>query len=78
VVKGLEASVTRVVFSPDGKRLATAGGDQVVWVWDVETGEKSLTLPNAGRVAVIAFKPDGKSLAAGCTDGSVRIWAIAP
>src|SRR5262249_55522033 len=88
-VKGLKASVGRggvrpegkgvgrVVFSPDGKRLATAGSDKVVRVWDVETGKELAALPCPDRVAVVAFSLDGKSLAAGSKDGSVRIWAVA-
>lgn len=75
-VKGLKASVGRVTFSPDGKRLATAGSDKVVRVWDVEAGKELAALPNPDRVAVVAFSADGKSLAAGCSDGSVRIWAV--
>ena len=77
-VKGLKASVGRVVFNPDGKRLATAGSDKVVRVWDVETGKELAALPSPDRITVIAFSPDGKSLAAGSSDGSVRIWAVPP
>ncbi len=75
-VKGLKASVGRVVFSPDGKRLATAGSDKMVRVWDVEMGKELLALPSPDRVTVIAFCPDGKSLAGGSQDGSTRIWAV--
>ncbi|HJZ54935.1 MAG TPA: WD40 repeat domain-containing protein [Gemmataceae bacterium] len=75
-VKGLKASVGRVVFSPDGKRLATAGADKLVRVWDAETGKELAALECPDRVDVVAFSPGGKSLAAGCKDGSVRIWAI--
>jgi len=75
-VKGLKASVQRVVFSPDGKRLATAGSDKVVRVWEGETGKELAALPSPDRVGVVAFSPDGKSLAAGSKDGSVRIWML--
>jgi WD40 repeat protein len=75
-VKGLKASVGRVVFSPDGKRLATGGSDKVVRVWDVATGKELVALTSPGQVNVVAFSPDGKSLAGGSQDGSIRIWAM--
>ncbi len=75
-VKGLKTSVGRVVFSPDGKRLATAGRDKVVRVWEVETGKELAALSSADRVNVVAFSPDGKFLATGSKDGSVRIWPV--
>ena len=74
LVKGLKVAVRRVVFSPDGKRLATAGSDMLVRVWDSETGKQLAELPNSERVEVVAFSPDGKFLAAGSKDGTVRIW----
>jgi WD40 repeat protein len=33
-----------VAYSPDGKLLASAGGDQMVHVWDTATGMKKFTL----------------------------------
>jgi WD40 repeat protein len=33
-------TVRSVVWSPDGKRLATASYDNVVKVWDAETGKE--------------------------------------
>ena len=74
-VKGLRPSISRVAFSPDGKRLAMAGGDEFVRVWDVEAEKELAALPCPARVAVVAYSPDGRSLLAGCRDGSARIWA---
>lgn len=74
-VKGLPVSVARVVFSPDGKSLATAGRDKVARVWDVASGKELAALMCPNEVTAIAFSPDGKSLATGCKDGSVKIWA---
>jgi WD40 repeat protein len=76
-VKGLKASVGRVVFSPDGKTLATAGADKVVQVWDAGTGRELAAFSCPDEVGVVAFSPDGKSIAGGCKDGSVRIFVVA-
>jgi RNA polymerase sigma factor (sigma-70 family) len=75
-VKGLKASVGRVAFSPNGKLLATAGGDKMVRVWDAESGKELAALPGPDRVTVVAFSPDGTLLAAGSRDGSVRIIPV--
>lgn len=75
-VKGLKSSVKKVSFSPDGNRLATAGSDKVVRVWDIQTEKELAALPSSDGVGVIAFSPDGHFLAAGSNDGSLRIWSI--
>lgn len=75
-VTGLKPSVARMVFSPDGKSLATAGADKMVRVWDAGSGRELSALPCPDGVMVVAFSPDGESLAAGCKDGSVRTWAV--
>ena len=73
-VKGLKMSVKGIVFSPDGKQIATAGADKVLRVWNLDAGKQLAALPSPDRVEAVAFSPDGKSLAAGYKDGAVRIW----
>jgi eukaryotic-like serine/threonine-protein kinase len=52
----------RMLFSPDGSRLAVTGYTEKVTVWEVRTGRKLLDL--WGRGSALAFSPDGKRLAA--------------
>lgn len=75
-VNGLKASVSRVAFSLDGTRLATASTDKVARVWDLESGKELATLSSPDRVEVVAFSPGGEMLAVGSQDGSVRIWGL--
>lgn len=73
-VKDLKSSLKRIVFSSDGKRLATASSDRFVRVWDIQTAKELAVLRCSDEVGVVAFSPDGHSLAAGSNDGSLRIW----
>jgi WD40 repeat protein len=65
--------VTQVVFSPDGRRLATGSLDKTVRIWDVATGQELLRL-NPGDVEPdLAFSPDGQRLAT-IADELVTLW----
>lgn len=54
---------TDVVFSPDGRQLATTSWDCTVKLWDAATGEIRRTLEgHLSAVNTIAFSPDGQLL----------------
>jgi WD40 repeat protein/serine/threonine protein kinase len=67
-------------FSPDGKRLATAGwlsGMPCIKVWDSQTGQEILTfLGHTREVNSVAFSPDGKRLASASDDRTLRLWDL--
>jgi WD40 repeat protein len=68
-----------IVFSPDGERLATAGDDRAIRLWDPNTGKQLLCLTgHAGAVTSLAFSPDGRVLVSGSADGTVKVWEAAP
>ena len=74
--------VTSVVFSPDGTALASGSWDQVVKVWDVETGRQAAVWdgdPDRSRQGFlsVAFSADGATLVSGFVDGTVRFWDVA-
>lgn len=70
------APMSFVAFSPDGKRVAAAGGsDNQAHVWTVAGGKKSVSLSgHRATVMSVAFSPDGKWLATSSSDQTVKVW----
>jgi WD40 repeat protein/tetratricopeptide (TPR) repeat protein len=74
-LSGHPQSIWDVEFSPDGRRLVTASGDQTAGVWDVRTGQQLLSLRGHGQVIIQAkFSPDGRRIATASYDKTVKVW----
>jgi WD40 repeat protein len=68
-----------IAFSPDSKRLATAGEDHMVKLWPIRMELEQLTLAgHDGPVRSVAFSPDGSSIVTASEDGTARVWTTSP
>ena len=70
--------VKGLVFSPDGKTIASEGVDHTIRLSDVATGASIRTIVgHTSSVYNKAFSPDGKTIASGSEDGTIRLWDVA-
>ena len=77
-LEGHSSSINAVVWSPDGKHIASSSDDKTVRVWDAATGMLLRTLEgHSSSVESVAWSPDGKYIASGSDDKTVMVWDAA-
>jgi WD40 repeat protein/serine/threonine protein kinase len=66
--------VAAATYAPNGRRVAWAGLDGLVCVWDLTTDARRDWKGHEGAVHCGAWLPDGRRLVSGGEDGKVRLW----
>lgn len=66
-----------LLFSPDGRWLATAGYDRQVILWDTVSWQPAKRfLGHTWLLIDLAFTPDGKRLASSSAENWCRVWDV--
>ncbi|MDY7231824.1 caspase family protein [Hyalangium rubrum] len=73
---GVESVPELLVFSGDGRYLATATQDAVVRVWNIELGRERLLRHHQDLIRTLAFSADGGDLAIATGVPEARVWGV--
>jgi WD40 repeat protein len=71
-----ENSVNSVISSPNGRFIASAGGNTVrIWNFKGESIGHPLEHDKNSKIETVTFSPDGKFVASGGSDKTIRVWS---
>jgi WD40 repeat protein len=76
-VKAHAGAMTAAFVLPDGRRLATAGQDGTVVLWDEQARRLQELKGPVQRLDVLSLSKDGAWVAAGSSQGEVWLWSTA-
>jgi WD40 repeat protein len=76
-LEGHTEPVFSATFSPDGKMIVTASGDNTARIWDATTGKELKKLEgHTSWINSAVFSPDGKTVVTASNDDTARIWKL--
>jgi RNA polymerase sigma factor (sigma-70 family) len=75
--EGPIAPVYRVAFSPNNRQALSGGKENVMRLWDVDTGKELRRFEgHTNWVSVVRFSPDGRRALSGSLDHTARLWEV--
>jgi len=63
-------------FSPDGRRILTASGDNIVRLWDAQTGASLKQFWHGDTVTMANWDASNRHLLTGSKDSFARLWTL--
>ncbi len=72
---GHEATVFDIVFSPDGRRIASTGWGGEIRLWHADEGNVALTIQSGqNSISGLDYSSDGRWIASAGRDHSIKVW----
>ncbi|MEL7220136.1 MAG: WD40 repeat domain-containing protein [Bacteroidota bacterium] len=72
-----EDYIRGVAFSPDGKRIAAGGDQNILFVYNVETGDQERAFEShTDWIRAVSWSADGVLVAAASDDNTATVWSI--
>jgi len=79
VIKAHRKTINAIVFSPDGKILASAAEESAIKLWDIQAQKQkpiAILKRHGGSVKSLAFSPNSEMLASASSDKTIKLWKI--
>ena len=70
--------ITHLVFSPDGRFIASASRDKTIKIWSIDGKNIATLTGHEDSITSLSFSADGQFLVSGSWDGTAKIWRITP
>ena len=75
-LKEHKEEVTKVVYAPDDRQIASASADNTIRLWDTASGTCTKTLMgHTDWVCSVVYAPDGSQIASASSDHTIRLWS---
>ncbi|XP_041474209.1 WD repeat-containing protein on Y chromosome-like [Lytechinus variegatus] len=74
-----ETQLCCTVYNSFFKMVATAADDSSISIWNVETGAKSFTIPEAHgneEITCLTISTTGRKLYSGARNGTIKVWSF--
>ncbi|RPJ27124.1 MAG: hypothetical protein EHM33_09120 [Chloroflexi bacterium] len=75
-LEGHGLNISRVLFSPEGDTVITAGEDFKILVWDVRSGKVIRKYNAAIKINDMSLSSDGNFLAVALNNATIEIWDL--
>ncbi|MBZ0279806.1 MAG: WD40 repeat domain-containing protein [Anaerolineae bacterium] len=73
-----DAQIYSVAWSPDGTKIAGAGSNGFLRIWDANTGNTLIDFAGlSGKIYSVVWSPDSSKIASAGEDKIIRIWDAA-
>jgi WD40 repeat protein len=70
-------AVSKVIFSPDGTKVAIGGENGIIRLWNWQNPQRLIQWKaHQEAIISISFSPDGSQLASAARDGTSRLWNL--
>lgn len=71
---GHKSTILSLAWSSDSKRIASAGTDGLLTVWNATNGKNVVKYATTGKVTSVSWSPDDKDLVS--ASGALQIWDV--